>query len=116
MNGRPAVGIGIYLSPGANAINTANAVQQTLDRVRSRLPEGVALRAVYDSTTFVNATIEVVIHTILEAFAIVGHGGWEDFYGDFAVEFGVDSFVDFAHAASANGGKDLVGAEAGAGG
>jgi HAE1 family hydrophobic/amphiphilic exporter-1 len=72
LNGKPAVGIGIFLSPGANAVSAATAVNETLDRVRDRLPQGVTLRAVYDSTTFVNETIGVVITTLIEAFVIVG--------------------------------------------
>ncbi|WP_046865433.1 efflux RND transporter permease subunit, partial [Microvirga massiliensis] len=72
LNGRDAVGIGIFLSPGANAVTAAEAVGATLDKVQERLPEGVSLRAVYDSTTFVNETIEVVIKTLVEAFVIVG--------------------------------------------
>ncbi|WP_046864017.1 efflux RND transporter permease subunit, partial [Microvirga massiliensis] len=72
LNGKDSVGIGIFLSPGANAVTAAEAVGVTLDKVQERLPEGVSLRAVYDSTTFVNETIEVVIKTLVEAFVIVG--------------------------------------------
>jgi multidrug efflux pump len=71
-NGKPAVGIGIYLSPGANAVSTAKAVGQTLAKVKDRIPEGVTIRPVYDSTIFVMATIEDVVLTLFEAFAIVG--------------------------------------------
>ncbi len=71
INGKPAVGIGIYLSPGANAVNTAKAVAETLAKVKDRIPQGVTLRPIYDSTTFVSATIEVVLHTLVEAFVIV---------------------------------------------
>ena len=72
INGQPSVGIGIYLSPGANAVTTAAAVGKTLQKVKDRVPEGVTLRAVYDSTTFVIATIKDVLQTLVEAFAIVG--------------------------------------------
>jgi HAE1 family hydrophobic/amphiphilic exporter-1 len=72
LNGRSAVGLGIFLSPGANAVSVAAAVGATLDRVRERIPAGVTLRTVYDSTTFVNETISVVIKTLIEAFVIVG--------------------------------------------
>ncbi|MDW6024040.1 multidrug efflux RND transporter permease subunit [Mesorhizobium sp. BAC0120] len=71
INGKPAVGIGIYLSPGANAVNTAKAVRETLAKIKDRIPDGVTLRAIYDSTDFVNATVEVVLHTLVEAFLIV---------------------------------------------
>ena len=72
VNGKPAVGIGIFLSPGANAVSVAASVDKTLERVKSRIPEGVKLQAIYDSTVFVNETIKVVIHTLIEAFVIVG--------------------------------------------
>src|SRR6202040_3908088 len=41
LNGSPSVGIGIYLAPGANAIQTANGVNATLDKLRARFPEGL---------------------------------------------------------------------------
>jgi hydrophobe/amphiphile efflux-1 (HAE1) family protein len=71
LNGAPAVAIGIYLAPGANALQTANNVKATLDKVRSRFPEGLDARVVYDSTTFVRATVDEVITTIAEAFVLV---------------------------------------------
>jgi len=71
LNGSPAVGIGIYLAPGANAIQTANGVEATLDKVRARFPEGLRVHAVYDSTLFVSDTIHEVIKTLLEAFVLV---------------------------------------------
>jgi hydrophobe/amphiphile efflux-1 (HAE1) family protein len=71
LNGSPAVGIGIYLAPGANAIETANGVEATLNKVGARFPEGLKVRAVYDSTLFVTDTIREVIKTLLEAFVLV---------------------------------------------
>jgi HAE1 family hydrophobic/amphiphilic exporter-1 len=71
LNGQPAVAIGIYLSPGANAIQTAAAVNATLDKVRARFPEGLQARATYDSTVFVNDTIREVLKTLFEAFVLV---------------------------------------------
>ena len=71
LNGDPAVAVGIYLAPGANAIQTAVAVNAALDKVRARFPEGLQTRAVYDSTVFVNDTIHEVIKAIFEAFALV---------------------------------------------
>jgi hydrophobe/amphiphile efflux-1 (HAE1) family protein len=71
LNGDPAVAVGIYLAPGANAIQTANAVTATLDKVRARFPEGLQTRPVYDSTVFVNDTIHEVIKALFEAIAIV---------------------------------------------
>ena len=71
LNGHPAVTIGIFLSPGANAIATAAAVKATLDKVRPRFPEGLKARATYDTTVFVNDTIHEVLKTLFEAFVLV---------------------------------------------
>jgi len=71
LNGNPAVAIGIYLAPGANAITVAGAVDATLDKLRARFPEGLQARVVHDATTFVNDTIQAVVRALFEAFALV---------------------------------------------
>ena len=71
LNGQPAVPIGIYLAPGANAVEAATAVAQTLDRLRVRFPPGLHAKVMYDSTTFVSDTIHEVIKTLGEAFVLV---------------------------------------------
>ena len=71
LNGHSAVTIGIFLSPGSNAIATAAAVNATLDKVRPRFPEGLKARATYDTTVFVNDTIHEVLKTLFEAFVLV---------------------------------------------
>jgi multidrug efflux pump subunit AcrB len=71
LNGRPAVTIGIFLSPGANAIRTAAAVKATLDKVRTRFPDGLQAQVIYDSTVFVNDTVREVLKTLFEAFVLV---------------------------------------------
>lgn len=69
--GKPAAPIGIYLSPGANAVNVATAVSKRLEELRSRFPAGVEFAYVYNTADFVSAMIEKVIHTLVEAFALV---------------------------------------------
>ncbi len=71
LDGKPAVAIGIYLSPGANAVDTAKAVDATLAKVGKRFPEGMKNKVVYDSTTFVKDTISEVLKTLGEAFVLV---------------------------------------------
>jgi len=70
-SGKPAVGIGIYLSPGANAVQTAAAVGKVLERVGKRFPEGLKSTVVYDATTFVTDTVREVLRTLVEAFVLV---------------------------------------------
>jgi hydrophobic/amphiphilic exporter-1 (mainly G- bacteria), HAE1 family len=69
--GRPAAPIGVYLSPGANAVNVAEAVSKRLVDLRSRFPEGVEFAYVYNTAEFVSAMIVKVIETLIEAFALV---------------------------------------------
>ena len=71
LNGKPAVGIAIYLAPGANAVQTATAVTKVLNKAAARFPPGLKTNVVYDSTTFVNDTIQEVLRTLAEAFALV---------------------------------------------
>ena len=71
LNGQPSVTIGIFLSPGANAIRTAADVNATLDKVRARFPDGLQARATYDSTVFVIDTVREVVKTLFEAFVLV---------------------------------------------
>ena len=71
LNGQAAVAMGIYLSPGANAVQTAAAVRANLDRLSQRFPPGLKYLVNYDTTTFVQATIHDVLVTLLIAFALV---------------------------------------------
>jgi hydrophobe/amphiphile efflux-1 (HAE1) family protein len=69
--GKPAAPVGVYLSPGANAVNVATAVSKRLTELRDRFPPGVEFAYVYNTADFVSAMIEKVIHTLVEAFALV---------------------------------------------
>jgi hydrophobe/amphiphile efflux-1 (HAE1) family protein len=71
LNSEPAVAIGVYLSPGANAVQTAAQVRANLDRLSQRFPPGLKYLVNYDTTTFVQDTIRDVLITLLIAFALV---------------------------------------------
>ncbi len=71
LNGNPAVTLGVYLAPGANAVQTADRVQAALDDLSKRYPEGLKSQVFYNSSTFVSDTITEVKSTLLEAFALV---------------------------------------------
>ena len=71
INGQPSVGVALYLAPDANAVQTATAVSKTLVRLGARFPQDLKARVVYDSTVFVNDTIQEVLWTLLEAFGLV---------------------------------------------
>ncbi len=71
LNNQPTVPIGIYLQPGANALETAAAVNETLDKLSANFPEGMEYSIPYDTTKFVRLSIEEVVHTFIEALALV---------------------------------------------
>jgi hydrophobe/amphiphile efflux-1 (HAE1) family protein len=70
-NGKPSAGIQIYQLPGANALATAQGVRKLIKELEPRMPEDVAYDVMYDTTVFVQATIESVKHTLIEAFVLV---------------------------------------------
>lgn len=70
-NGKPAVPVGVYLSPGANAVATAKAVDQRMKELAANFPANIEYKVAYDTTLFVNASIEEVIKTLLEAMVLV---------------------------------------------
>src|SRR5215468_9490188 len=70
-NGAPAAAIGIYQSPGANAVEVARQVRQTLDRLQQRFPEDVRYALFWDATVFVTSTLGEVIRTLVIAFVLV---------------------------------------------
>jgi hydrophobe/amphiphile efflux-1 (HAE1) family protein len=71
LNGSPSSLIGIYQSPGANALTTIEALKKLMNDNAKNFPEDVAWKITYDPTTFVTATIETVKHTLLEAAILV---------------------------------------------
>ncbi|MBL8375238.1 multidrug efflux RND transporter permease subunit [Accumulibacter sp.] len=70
-NGRPATLVGIFLSPGANALDVAKSVQATVDELQQRFPEGLSYAVPYDTTRFVKVSIEEVLKTLGEAMLLV---------------------------------------------
>ncbi|MDP3845303.1 MAG: multidrug efflux RND transporter permease subunit [Pseudomonas sp.] len=71
MNGQQNAAFGVYLAPGANALDTAKAVKDTMERLSKRFPPGITYSVPYDTTVFVNVSIEEVLHTFVEALLLV---------------------------------------------
>ncbi|KRE14250.1 RND transporter [Bosea sp. Root483D1] len=71
LNGGPAVLIGVYQAPGANALTALEAVKTTISDLEKSFPEGLAWKVTYDPTAFVTATIHEVQKTLIEAFVLV---------------------------------------------
>lgn len=70
-NGQPAAGFGVNLASGANAVDTASAVREVLAGIAPSLPEGVDIVYPYDTSPFVEESINQVYHTLAEAVVLV---------------------------------------------
>jgi len=71
LNGYPAAGMSIQLASGANALATAENVRAEIERLTPQFPQGLQAAYPRDSTPFVLASIEGVIHTLIEAILLV---------------------------------------------
>src|SRR2546427_509127 len=71
MNGREATLVGVFLLPGANALEVADTVVETVDEVVPRFPEGMTYSVPYDTTRFVRVSIREVLFTLGEAMLLV---------------------------------------------
>jgi multidrug efflux pump len=71
LDNKPAVAIGINQAPGANSLAISDAVRKTMAELKADMPPGVDYSIVYDPTQFVRSSIHAVIHTLLEAIALV---------------------------------------------
>ena len=71
LDNKSAVAIPIFQAPGSNAIAISDNVRKTMEEIKKTMPEGVDYQIVYDPTQFVRASIEAVVHTLLEAVALV---------------------------------------------
>jgi hydrophobic/amphiphilic exporter-1 (mainly G- bacteria), HAE1 family len=70
-NGAPAAALGIYQSPGSNAVEVAKQVRIAMTTLAARFPEDLAYTVFYDSTVFVTATIAEVVRTLVIAIVLV---------------------------------------------
>lgn len=70
-NGVAATSAAIQLSPGANAVRTADAVRARLAQLAPAMPAGMTCSIPFDSAPFVKVSINKVIHTLIEAMVLV---------------------------------------------
>ncbi|EJF29757.1 MULTISPECIES: multidrug efflux RND transporter permease subunit AcrB [Enterobacteriaceae] len=70
-NGQPASGLGIKLATGANALDTAEAVRATVEKLQPFFPAGLKVVYPYDTTPFVKISINEVVKTLIEAIVLV---------------------------------------------
>ena len=71
LNGKPAVGIGVQLSPSGNAVEAAKAVRERMQQLQAYFPKGMTWSIPYDSSRFVSISISQVAETLVEAVVLV---------------------------------------------
>jgi multidrug efflux pump len=71
LNGKEAVGIGIFQAPGSNALQLSSTVRATMEELKKNFPQGVEYRIVYDPTINVRDGIREVVKTLFEAILLV---------------------------------------------
>jgi HAE1 family hydrophobic/amphiphilic exporter-1 len=71
LNKHPATGIGVFQSPGANALEVEKAVEKKMSELSRAFPPGIKYDTPFDTTKFVNASIHEVYKTLIEAGFLV---------------------------------------------
>lgn len=71
VQGKPGVAMLIYQLPGSNALEVARSVESAIEELEKNFPPGLTTLVGYDTTRFVEVSIEEVLHTLIEAIALV---------------------------------------------
>jgi HAE1 family hydrophobic/amphiphilic exporter-1 len=71
LNGKPAAVVAVFQAPGSNSLEVAETVRARMADLAKRFPPGVEYRVTLDTTASVNAGIEEIIHTLIEAIVLV---------------------------------------------
>src|ERR1700761_6299420 len=71
LNKKPATGIGVFQSPGANALEVQKAVEKKMTELAKQFPQDVQYETPFDTTKFVNASVDEVYKTLIEAGVLV---------------------------------------------
>ena len=71
LDNKVATAIGIFQRPGSNALATAAAVRATMEELAKSFPQGMAYRVVYNTTEFIQQSVDEVIKTLFEALVLV---------------------------------------------
>jgi multidrug efflux pump len=71
LDNKSAVALTIFQQPGANSLQISDQVRQAMKEMQVDMPPGIQYSIVYDPTQFVRSSIDAVIHTLIEAIALV---------------------------------------------
>ena len=68
---KPSVALSIYQLPGSNALQTADGVYAKMKELKTRFPDGLDYQIVYDTTPFINESVDEVYSTLIDAVILV---------------------------------------------
>jgi multidrug efflux pump len=71
LDGRPSVGMAIYQLPGSNALETAERIKKTMERLEGRFKQGMQYQIAYDTTPFIEQSVEEVFSALRDAIILV---------------------------------------------
>jgi multidrug efflux pump len=71
LDGKPSVALSVYQLPGSNALDTARRVKAKMEELRARFPDNTEYSIVYDTTPFIQESIDEVFHTLRDAVILV---------------------------------------------
>src|SRR5204862_7950187 len=71
LDGRPSSGVGVFLLPGSNALDTADGIRAKMRELETRFPKGLHYAIVYDTTPFIRESVNEVFHTLRDAVILV---------------------------------------------
>src|SRR6476660_3866870 len=71
LDGRSSAGLGVFLLPGSNALNTGDQIKAKMKELEARFPKGLKYGIVYDTTPFIRESVSEVFHTLRESVIIV---------------------------------------------
>src|SRR5215210_4629189 len=71
LNGKPGGAMAVYLLPGANQLKAAETIYETMEHAKSLFPPDMDFKIVYDTTPAVEASIDAILHTFIEALILV---------------------------------------------
>jgi len=71
LDGKPSVALSVYQLPGSNALDTARRVKAKMEELRVRFPDNTEYSIVYDTTPFIQESIDEVFHTLRDAVILV---------------------------------------------
>src|SRR6516164_366280 len=71
LDGDPAITLAVFQLPGSNAVETAKAIRTRMEELKNDFPKGIDYRIVYDTTVFIDESVNSVFHTLFEAIVLV---------------------------------------------